>query len=77
MIVLVKGYKPLIGNTDEIYVCDNLHQVKKVLRDTPPDAGGFVQYSTEEIVEVPDTHKTTCPHCGEKFNHPTKVKTLS
>ena len=39
MIMLVKGYKPLIGNTDEIYVCENVHQVKKELTGAHTSGG--------------------------------------
>lgn len=76
MVVLVKGYKPIIGNTEQVFVADSIHKVKRYISDNPPEAGGFVQYSIEEIEQVPEKHLFTCPHCNGAFNHPNSVVTL-
>jgi hypothetical protein len=76
-LFLVSGYKPIIGQTKEVFQADTKNAVSVYLNKNGPDAGGFVQYSVEEIATIPESHLFTCPHCSEKFPHPTKVINLS
>lgn len=74
---LVSGYKPIVGQTKEVFVAGNKNAVSVYLNKNGPDAGGFVQYTVEEVSEIPETHLFQCPHCSEKFPHPTKVVDLT
>ena len=77
MFFSVKGYKPVIGTTEEVFICNDQNQLRVYLNTHGPEAGGFVQYSTTEIEDIPDSHLFQCPHCTEKFPHPSKVVDLT
>lgn len=72
MLHLVKGYKPFIGNTS-VLAKGTKNQLTSWLRDNPPDAGGFVNYSVEVMEQVPEEFMIRCPHCSGNIEDPRKV----
>jgi hypothetical protein len=73
----ITGYKPFIGNTSLVVVAPTRNAISTYLRNNPPDSGGFINYSVDELEEIPATHKFVCPHCNVEIPDPSKVITLS
>ncbi len=77
LLFLVSGYKPVVGQTKEVFVANSKNSLTVYLNKNGPESGGFVQYTVEEIESIPESHLFQCPHCSDKFPHPTKVIDLT
>lgn len=72
----VFGYKPILGNTSDYYIASSESEVMSEVKKTPVDAGGFVNYSVEEIEELPPELSIECPSCSDNFISPDRVTDL-
>ena len=48
----------------------------KVVKNHPVEEGGFVNYSIQEVDELPITLNIVCPSCNYEFVSPDRVTDL-
>lgn len=72
----VSGYKPLKGNTIDYYIAFSESDVMADIKRKPVEAGGFVNYSIEEVSELPPELSIECPSCSHNFISPDRVTDL-
>ena len=67
---LVKGYMGMLGNVTRGYIASNEGAVLNAIKAVPPEEGGFVNYSIEEVDSLPEELNVACPNCDHGFPHP-------
>ena len=72
----VSGYKPVLGQTKQYFIADSDSQVMQVVKNHPVEEGGFVNYSIQEIEELPIDLNILCPSCNHEFVSPDRVTDL-
>ena len=76
-LYLVKGYLPMQGQSTRGYIASSEAAVMAAVKAIPPENGGFVNYTIEEVELFPEELNIACPSCPAEFPHPGLVTDVS